>query len=71
LYGYDVTQIDPDSIYLNGQIRPTSTSVRTTQQMMIVKFPTDDLGLLPNTELVLGIEGMVGETSFFDIVLLW
>jgi hypothetical protein len=67
LYGYDVTQIDPDSIYLNGQIRPTSTSVRTKQQMMIVKFPTANLGLLPNTELILGIEGMVGETSFFDI----
>ena len=67
LYGYDVTQIDPDSIYLNGQIRPTRTSVRTNQQMMIVKFPTAELDLLPDTELVLGIEGMVGDTSFFDV----
>jgi hypothetical protein len=64
LAGYDVTQIDPDSIRLNGVIQPVSISVRNKQQVLVVKFPTAGLGLEPNTEPVLTVSGTVGGTPF-------
>jgi len=63
LAGYDVTQIDQDSIYLNG-VQPVRTSVRSKQQVLVVKFPTAGLDLQPNTELVLTVSGTVAGTTF-------
>lgn len=62
--GYDVTQIDLNSIRLDGVTSATSTSVRSRQQMVVAKFPTSALSMEPGT-LLLTISGeLTDETEF-------
>lgn len=62
--GYDVTQIDQSSIRLEGSIVPLRTSVRSSQQMLVVKFPTSGLSLEPGL-LELFVSGkLTDETPF-------
>ena len=64
LDGYDVTEIDLDSIRLNTEIEPVRVSVRRKQQMLVVKFPTSELTLEPGT-LELTVSGeLTDETPF-------
>ena len=63
LDGYDVTEIDLDSIRLNDDIQPFHISVRQKQQMLIVKFPTSGLILDPGV-LELTVDGIVGSILF-------
>ena len=64
--GYDVTQIDQDSIRLNDEILPDRISVREHQQMLVVKFPTSELLLEPGL-LELTVSGaLTDETTFED-----
>ncbi len=63
--GLDVTQIVQDSIRLNDDIRPSQISVRSKQQMLVVKFPTSGLELTPTLELPLSVTGdITGGPSF-------
>jgi hypothetical protein len=64
--GYDVTQIDTSSILLNATIQPVQISVRRKQQMLVVKFPTSELSLVPG-QLELSISGeLIDGTPFED-----
>jgi hypothetical protein len=64
--GYDVTQIDQGSLFLNGQIQPLRISVREHQQMLVVKFPTFGLSLEPGS-LELTVSGNLTDgTPFSD-----
>jgi hypothetical protein len=65
--GYDVTEIDADSIRLEESIPPLRTSVRRKQQMLVVKFSTSELDLTPTPELVLTVSGdLTDGTDFVD-----
>ena len=64
--GYDVSQIDTSSIRLEGTILPTSINVRKKQQMLVVKFPTSGLDLVPNTTLELTVNGSLTDETPFE-----
>ena len=63
---YDVTQIDTDSIRLNPEIWPARVSVRKKQQMLVVKFPTSELTLEPDTILELTVIGEITDGPTFE-----
>jgi len=50
LPGYDVADIDLDSIRLGGSISAVRASVRKKQQMLVVKFSASELNLDPRPE---------------------
>lgn len=64
--GYDVSQMNQSSIRLNADIKPTRISVRKHQQMLVVKFPTSELSLVPGL-LELTVSGeLIDGTTFED-----
>jgi hypothetical protein len=64
--GGSITDIDLNSIQLNGDISPVRVSVRTKRQMLVAKFAASDLGLAPSPDpYLLTISGnLIGGTSF-------
>ncbi|MHC4192117.1 MAG: hypothetical protein ACYTBX_14615 [Planctomycetota bacterium] len=64
--GYDVTEIDPESILLEGSISPVRTSLRRKKQMLVVKFPTSELSLTPTPERVLTVTGELTDGTEFE-----
>jgi len=64
--GYDVTQINQDSIRLKDDIPPVRTSIRKKQQMLVVKFPTSGLSPLVPGPLELTVTGELTDTTPFE-----
>jgi hypothetical protein len=66
LDGYDVTEIDLDSIRLKDDIKPSHISVRKKQQMLVVKFPTSGLPPLVQGLLELTVSGELTDGTPFE-----
>jgi len=65
--GYDVADIKPDSILLEGTIPAIRTSVRRTQQMLVAKFPAAELNLEPSPEpRELTVSGELTDETLFE-----
>lgn len=65
--GYDVADIDPESILLNGQVVPDWGRVDETGQMLIVKFNSSEVqDILEVGEVELTISGELTDGTKFE-----
>ena len=65
--GYDVADIDPESILLNGQVTPDWGRVDETGQMLIVKFNRSEVqDILEVGEVELTISGELTDGTKFE-----
>jgi hypothetical protein len=64
---YDVTDVDPDTILLNGRIKAACFEFKTDLQLLIVKFPWSEVKeLLEPGEFEFACEGQLFNGTIFD-----
>lgn len=65
--GYDVADIDPESILLNGQVAPDWGRVDETEQMLIVKFNRSEVqAIVEPGEVQLTVSGELTDGTKFE-----
>jgi len=65
--GYDLYEVDPESIYLEGSIGASKVVIDEYKNMMIVKFPRDGLqGILVPGEINLTVIGQLLDGTAFE-----
>lgn len=64
---YDVADIDPDTILLNGRIRAACFEFKTELQLLIAKFPWSEVEeLLEPGEFEFAVSGQLFNETIFD-----
>jgi hypothetical protein len=64
---YDIADIDPDTILLNGRIRAACFEFKTELQLLIAKFPWSEVEeLLEPAEFECAISGQLFNGAIFD-----
>jgi len=65
--GYDVADIDPESIFLNGEVAPDRCRVNKARQMMIVRFYRSEVqAIVEPGEVELTISGELNDGTKFE-----
>ena len=64
---YDLYEVDPESIYLEGSIGAAKVKIDEQENMMIIKFPRRDLqGILVPGEIPLTVIGQLFDGTAFE-----